>query len=67
MVFERDVLPYLAGGDDVDLEGEPFHKLAADGQLAVYRHPGFWRAMDTFKEAQELNTLWENDAPWKTW
>ncbi|MDF1512226.1 MAG: sugar phosphate nucleotidyltransferase [Anaerolineae bacterium] len=67
MVFERDILPYLSGGDDVDLEGEPFHKLAADGQLAVYNHTGFWRAMDTFKEAQELNALWETDAPWKTW
>ncbi|TFG69696.1 MAG: glucose-1-phosphate cytidylyltransferase [Anaerolineales bacterium] len=67
MVFEREVLSYLNGGDDVDLEGEPFHKLAADRQLAVYQHPGFWRAMDTFKEAQELNTLWEQDAPWKIW
>ena len=67
MVFERQVLPYLRGGDDVDLEGEPFRNLAADRQLAVYRHYGFWRAMDTFKEARELNTLWENDAPWKIW
>ena len=67
MVFEREILSYLHGGDDVDLEGEPFHQLAADGQLAVYQHSGFWRAMDTFKEAQELNTLWEHDAPWKIW
>ncbi len=67
MVFDREILSYLRGGDDVDLEGEPFHKLAADGQLAVYQHFGFWRAMDTFKEAQELNTLWEQDAPWRIW
>jgi glucose-1-phosphate cytidylyltransferase len=67
MVFERQILTYLEGGDDVDLEGEPFHRLAADRQLAVYHHNGFWRAMDTFKEAQELNTLWEHDAPWKIW
>ena len=67
MVLERDVLAYLQGGDDVDLEGAPFHKLAVDGQLAVYQHKGFWRAMDTFKEAQELNTLWEEGAPWKIW
>lgn len=67
MVLERDVLAYLQGGDDVDLEGEPFHRLASDGQLAVYHHDGFWRAMDTFKEAQELNTLWEEGAPWKIW
>lgn len=67
MVFERGVLSYLEGGDDLVLEQEPFHRLAADGQLAVYRHRGFWRAMDTFKEAQELNTLWENKAPWQIW
>jgi glucose-1-phosphate cytidylyltransferase len=67
MVFERGILPYLAGGDDVDLEGEPFRALAEHGQLGVYQHRGFWRAMDTFKEAQELNSLWENDAPWKIW
>lgn len=67
MVFERGVLDYLAGGDEVDLEQEPFHNLAEDRQLAVYYHRGFWRAMDTFKEAQELNALWENEAPWKTW
>jgi glucose-1-phosphate cytidylyltransferase len=49
------------------LEKEPFHRLAADRQLSVYEHQGFWRAMDTFKEAQELNMLWDEGAPWKTW
>jgi glucose-1-phosphate cytidylyltransferase len=67
MVFERGVLSYLEGSDDLVLEQEPFHRLAADRQLAVYHHPGFWRAMDTFKEAQELNALWEDEAPWRIW
>ncbi len=67
MVFERRVLDYLEGDDDLVLEQEPFHRLAAGRQLAVYEHQGFWRAMDTFKEAQELNTLWDEGAPWKTW
>ncbi len=66
-VFERGILPYLAGGDDLVLEREPFRKLADDGQMGIYEHPGFWRAMDTFKEAQELNQLWEEAAPWKVW
>ncbi len=66
-VFERGVLPYLEGGDDLVLEQEPFRALAADGQMALYEHHGFWRAMDTFKEAQELTALWEAGAPWKIW
>lgn len=67
MVFERDVLDCLAGGDDVHLERETLPRLAADGQLMMYRHTGFWRSMDTFKEALELDTLWRESAPWKVW
>jgi glucose-1-phosphate cytidylyltransferase len=66
-VFERAALRYLEGDASLVLEREPFRDLAADGQLAVYHHGGFWRAMDTFKEAQELNALWEAGAPWKIW
>jgi len=66
-VFEREVLRYLEGDDGVVLEQEPLRRLAADGQLAVYEHHGFWRAMDTFKDAQEMNNLWAQGAPWKVW
>jgi glucose-1-phosphate cytidylyltransferase len=67
MVFEREVLDYLSDGDDVHLEREALPRLAADGQLMMYRHVGFWRSMDTFKEALELDTIWRDSAPWKTW
>jgi len=67
MLFERDAMTYLDGDDDLVLEQEPLRELANAGQLGVYYHQGFWRAMDTFKEAQELNTLWEQVATWKTW
>ena len=66
-VFERRILDYLDGGDDVILEREPLQRLAAEGQLAIYEHPGFWRAMDTFKDAQEMNSIWHESAPWKIW
>ncbi len=66
MVFERRVLDYLRG-DDVHLERETFPRLAAEGQLMMYRHTGFWRSMDTFKEAMELDTIWRESAPWKVW
>jgi glucose-1-phosphate cytidylyltransferase len=66
-VFERAVLDYLQGDNDVDLEREALGRLAADDQLMMYKHPGFWASMDTFKEAQTLNDLWEKGAPWKVW
>ena len=67
MVFERGVLDYLADGEDAHLEREILPRLAADGQLMMYHHAGFWRSMDTFKEALELDTVWRESAPWKVW
>jgi glucose-1-phosphate cytidylyltransferase len=42
--------------------------LAKEGQLAAYRHRGFWRPMDTLRDKMELETMWEKgNAPWKVW
>jgi glucose-1-phosphate cytidylyltransferase len=66
MVLERRALEQLDPG--MDLEKEFFACLVAQGEMRLYRHTSFWRSMDTFKEAQELNELWEsNHAPWKAW
>lgn len=67
MIFERGVLDYLTDDDDAHLERETLPRLAADGQLLMYRHTGFWRSMKTFKDALELDTIWRENAPWKTW
>ena len=49
-------------------EQEPLERLAADGQLAAYRHRGFWQPMDTLRDKRHLEELWESGrAPWKTW
>jgi len=65
-VFERGVFDYLVGPDDLDLEKEPLENLARDRQLCVYRHDGFWRAIDTFKDVQALAVIWESgEAPWQ--
>lgn len=54
----------LIGEDDV-LEREPLERLAAAGELHAFRHEGFWDCMDTFKDAQLLNELWDaGDPPW---
>jgi glucose-1-phosphate cytidylyltransferase len=66
-VFNRKVFDYL-DGDDCVLEREPLERLAAAGELMAYRHDGFFFAMDTFREYQMLNQMWnEGRAPWKVW
>lgn len=66
-VFEPAVFDYI-DGDDTLLEREPLERLAADGELSAFQHPGFWHPMDTLRDKRLLEKLWaENQAPWKTW
>jgi glucose-1-phosphate cytidylyltransferase len=65
MVMEPKVLDYIEGLD-VLLERGPLERLAETGQLAAYRHEGFWQPMDTIREKQYLESLWQTGtAPWK--
>ena len=66
-VFERKVLEYFSGDEDLDLETDVLPHLAVDDQLMMYRHEGFWASMDTFKDARYLNEVWDKNAPWKVW
>jgi glucose-1-phosphate cytidylyltransferase len=64
-VLEPKVLDYL-GGDGDSFEQEILPRLAADGQLAAYRHDKFWQCMDTLRDKQLLESLWQNGrAPWR--
>ena len=55
-------------GDSTVWENEPLERLARDGQLRTYRHAGFWQAMDTLRDKNQLEALWlAQAAPWKTW
>ena len=66
-VFDRKVLDYI-DGDMTTLEREPLERLAAERQLVAFHHPGFFYAMDTYREFQILNDLWKSEqAPWKVW
>ncbi|QTN31336.1 glucose-1-phosphate cytidylyltransferase [Akkermansiaceae bacterium] len=58
----------LIHGDDCSWENEPLRTLAETGRLAAYTHHGFWQPMDTLREKNLLETLWESGkAPWKSW
>ncbi len=66
-VLTPRVFDYI-DGDQTMWEREPLERLAADGQLSAYRHRGFWRPMDTLRDRNELETLWQQgSAPWKVW
>jgi len=58
----------LIAGDSSSWEGDPLTQLAAQGELMAYEHKGFWQPMDTLRDKNSLEDLWENGkAPWKMW
>jgi glucose-1-phosphate cytidylyltransferase len=66
LFFRRDFLRYLSTDDSCVLEREPLVRLAADSELRVFRHDGFWAAMDTQRDREELDAIWAGgDAPWR--
>jgi glucose-1-phosphate cytidylyltransferase len=66
-VLEPGVMDYIAG-DATVWEREPLENLANDGQLSAYRHNGFWQPMDTLRDKNVLDELWQSGKPpWKKW
>jgi glucose-1-phosphate cytidylyltransferase len=58
----------LIDGDQTSWEGEPLEVLARRGELMAYDHDGFWQAMDTLRDKNYLEDLWQKGkAPWKRW
>jgi glucose-1-phosphate cytidylyltransferase len=67
-VCEPKVFEYICNGDETVFEQEPLQKLAKDGEIYTYKHQGFWMPMDTLRDKNILQKLWESGkAPWKTW
>lgn len=66
MVFDKKVFDYL---DDrnVMLVDDTLPILAQKGEVALFRHEGFWHCMDTYKDYLDLNKMWENNPQWKIW
>lgn len=66
-VLSPSVLDYIEG-DATIWERDPLERLAREGQLAAYRHDGFWQPMDNLRDRNYLEELWASDrAPWKLW
>lgn len=66
-VLQPEVLD-LIDNDQQSWEGNPLHELASSGQLAAWKHEGFWQPMDTLRDKMLLEELWRSgNAPWKIW
>mgnify|MGYP001576248134 CR=1 FL=1 len=66
-VLEPEAINYIKS-DNESWEQEPMKKLAKKGQLAAFRHSGFWHPMDTLRDKNVLGDMWEKgSAPWKVW
>ncbi len=67
-VFSRKILDYLTEDDTCDLETGALERLSHEGQLMVYKHRGSWFCMDTIRDVEYLNNLWDDGkAKWKVW
>lgn len=65
MVFKKEVFDYIKPGE---LEHPALQRLSKKKELSLYNHDGFWYCMDTYKEVEELNSLWQQEhPPWKIW
>jgi glucose-1-phosphate cytidylyltransferase len=66
-VVNPEVLDYI-DGDETVWEHEPLGRLAQEGKLFAYKHPGFWHPMDTLRDRMVLEEMWDTGfAPWKVW
>lgn len=67
MVLEPEIFDYIKG-DSTVFEKEPLERIAQEGELMSYMHTGYWQCMDTKREQDILETLWQSGkAPWKSW
>jgi glucose-1-phosphate cytidylyltransferase len=67
-VFNQRIFDYLTEDDNCDLEIGALQTIAQEGELMVYKHTGFWACMDTLRDMDYLNKLWEEHrATWKVW
>jgi len=67
-VLNPEIKNYLRDdADDIMWERQPMYDLAKDRQIAAYRHHDFWKCMDTLREKEELEMMWDNKPKWKVW
>jgi len=64
MVFKKKFIDYIKEGEMIEVA---LDRVVKEGQLAVFNHEGFWSAMDTYQDVEEMNKQWNEDPKWKVW
>ena len=65
-VFNKNIFDFIYGDKDV-LEKEVFSRILEKEELYAYKHPGFWKCMDTLKDVNDLNEIWKKNKTWAVW
>lgn len=66
-VFKKEFLDIIPDSPTADLEGVAMNKIVENKGLSVFKHKGFWHAMDTFRDNMQLNKMWKENPKWKIW
>lgn len=66
-VFKKEFLKQIPNDPKADLEKKAMDSIVSKNQLSVYKHTGFWHSMDTYRDNQQLNKMWNEDPIWKLW
>lgn len=67
-VINPEIKDYLHDdADDIMWERQPMEDLAAEGKIGAYKHHGFWKCMDTLRDKEELEQMWDTEPAWKNW
>ncbi len=67
-VINPEIKDYLHDdADDIMWERQPMEDLAAEGKIGAYKHHGFWKCMDTLRDKEELEQMWDTEPAWKKW
>jgi glucose-1-phosphate cytidylyltransferase len=66
-VFKREFLDLIPNDASINLENEPIDAIVNQNQLSVYRHKEFWQCMDTYRDNQMLEKMWNTNPVWKLW
>ena len=67
-VLEPEVFSFIEDHDSIIWEKEPLENLAKQGELSAYKHTGFWDCVDTLRDKNNLERIWQSGrAPWKVW